>query len=97
MSQETMTYQQALRAAFVGMLLAWRNVPEAWSDMLDDRAARLPFTLGALLLRIMLPAFLPLAPLLALAIQADERKTAEQVAKAKREVDEHYGSRRQRL
>lgn len=97
-----MSYRAALKHSFWIMLTAWGAAGFAahyvWEDMKAIAAGLLSLVghlIGATLV-VLSPALIVLAPLVALLVRWEERSYARAVAKAEREIDEHYGGLHQR-
>lgn len=90
-----MTYREALREAFVRLLLIWRRVPEAAGEVWR-RFNGFAYDLIVLVVALIGPALALLSPLLAFLVLADDRKRARARAEARRKIDEQYGHMRQK-
>lgn len=90
-----MTYREALREAFVRLLLSWRRVPEAAGEVWR-RFNGFAYDLIVLVVALIGPVLALFAPLFAFLVLADYRKRVRARAEAEREIDEQYGRMRQK-
>lgn len=92
-----MTYTEALRQAFFGLITSWKRIPRHWPDCWSS-IKEASANVSAVVLLLCGPILaVTLAPLVALLIQADERKRIRDTAKARQDLERHYGHLTQRL
>ncbi|MCG7328041.1 hypothetical protein [Achromobacter sp. ACRQX] len=91
-----MTYRQALHIAFVEFGTSWRLLPRYGSEILQHLGDALA-VLGTLLLILLGPVLALLAPVTAFLVLKADRANQRGRREAQRKIDEHYGSRHQRV
>lgn len=96
------SYRDALKRSAFGLLTGWVAVGffmgQIWDDLKEiaSGVVSLAVSLAGLVLVLLAPVLIIFAPLVALLVRLEERSYARAVAKAEREIDEHYGGWHQR-
>lgn len=91
-----MRYREALMRTAITMAINWKHVPrhitQAWKEFL-------PFANAVLVVVALIasPLLVVLSPLIALLAIVDDRKWNRDKEAAIKRMNEHYGSRRQKL
>jgi len=91
-----MNYREAVREAFVDLLGSWRLLPTAVMELRDCFLAWALALLSVILL-ILGPLLALLSPVMAFVWLHADREGKRNRAEAQRKIDEHYGSRHQRM